>query len=437
MSQDTDTGHAQGSARRGAGQRLGGSDGGQQGRPPCENSIFMTPSKRQSASSIEKGDSRHLLEAAVESLPIAIVVFDRTLRIAMQNRAAKQLLPDAPDLSVALSNLTVNGRFEDWSAELRAVIDRQIPRRLDVAVGVDEGRPEVYLNLFVHPLTASATGDTIGGSLVIEDVTAHIGMERRLAVSERLAAVGKLAARVAHELNNPLDGILRFTNLALRSAQENGQPKITGYLEKARDGILRMSEITGDLLEFSRSTPSILEQATINKIVEDAIGAMDGRAREFGISVVCNFHRTDMPVARGSNLFQIFCNLIKNALDAMPDGGTLTVTTLVAEPDVIVKVADTGIGLPAEAERIFEPFFTTKAPGQGTGLGLAVCRELIEKLSGSITPEPNKPRGTVMTVRIPLRQCGPWPTGPDADRTPRPNDASDDLPRGKETACHG
>lgn len=351
-----------------------------------------------------------LFEQVFESLPVAVVVFDRRLQVIRRNSAAKNLLPEHTDLSVVLSELTVEGRYEDWAVELRRVIDARLPRRIDVTMRQGQDAGETFLNLLIHPLLSSMSDAVSGGVLLAEDVTAHITMERRLGVSERLAAVGKLAARVAHELNNPLDGILRFTNLAIRRATEvSGDAKILQYLESARSAVVRMSEITGDLLEFSRSTPSTFEQATINKIVEDAVRTMDGRATDKGITVVCNFQEQDLPVVRGSNLFQIFCNLIKNAVDAMPDGGTLTVSTRISESEVIVTVADTGIGLPQEVERIFEPFFTTKAPGHGTGLGLAVCKDLIEKYSGSIAASRNDPKGTVMTVRLPIAGCAAVP----------------------------
>jgi two-component system sensor histidine kinase HydH len=171
-----------------------------------------------------------------------------------------------------------------------------------------------------------------------------------------------------------------------------------------------MGQIVGALLEFSRSTPSTFEQATIKKIIEDALTAMDGRARDANVTIVCNYHRADLPVVRGSSIFQVCCNLIKNAIDAMPDGGTLTIITDVVGPDVVIIFEDTGIGLPEDEAKIFEPFFTTKERGQGTGLGLAVCRELIQRYAGSITAARREPRGSSFTVKIPTRNCAPSAT---------------------------
>jgi signal transduction histidine kinase len=359
-----------------------------------------------------RGDSlQGLLERVFESLPSGFVVFDKDLQVIRMNPAASDLLPDDKDLSKAISRLAAESTYEDWDAELRSVLTTGRSARFDVTVQSGGPQSDVCLSLVINPLRGSDTAEIIGGLLQVENVTSRISMERRLAVSERLAAVGKLAARVAHELNNPLDGILRYTNLAIRRASDGDDPKIAQYLEKAKSGIVRMSEILVALLEFSRSYPGTFEQATINKIVEDAMTAMEGRAREANVTVVCSFHQTDMPVVRGSSIFQIFCNLIKNAIDAMPNSGTLTITTVIIGPDVVVTFEDTGVGLPKDMDKIFEPFFTTKEPGKGTGLGLAVCKELIEKYGGSITPRRRKPRGTAITVKIPIRNCAAAPFG--------------------------
>ncbi len=259
------------------------------------------------------------------------------------------------------------------------------PGSLDVIASVARGEPVVPLKMPGQP---GAANDGLGDGA-------------------RMAALGRLAARVAHELNNPLDGILRYVNLALRVNQSSGgDGRINEYLDKARGGLLRMAQITTGLLEFSRASHAPPEQATINRIIEDAIASMAGRATEAGVIVERRFLADDLPVARGSNIFQVFCNLIKNALDAMPEGGTLTAATRIEAGDVVISFEDTGIGLPEEADRIFEPFFTTKAPGRGTGLGLAVCREIIERYGGTITAHRRQPAGTAFVVRIPEKSCG-------------------------------
>jgi len=384
---------------------------------------------------------RDLLESAFDSLPCGVVVFDRRFRMLLRNRLARHLLPNHETVVEALASLSLESRMEDWPAELTRVLESSQPRRLDIARAATRDLPELFLSIALNPLPPDDAGLAPGGVLVLEDVSDRISMERRLGVSERLAAVGKLAARVAHELNNPLDGILRYANLALRRLAQVGDGAADGvnedkvqlcpadgredrctagrsalgpartnqelirYLEGVRSGILRMEEILSTLLEFSRSTPSALEQATLNKIVEDAVEVMEGRADESNVTVVCRLNAPDIALARGSSLFQVFCNLIKNAIDAMGDGGTLTITTRRADADVVITFEDTGVGLPPDIDKIFEPFYTTKEPGKGTGLGLAVCRELIEKYAGTITAQRRRPRGSTFIVTLPIDNC--------------------------------
>ncbi len=372
---------------------------------PLEPDSTVTPSVCSESKLTKDATLDELWGSVFESLPSALAVFDKGLNIVFQNGAAQALLPDTHNIADALTRLTVDGTYIDWTSELRRVIQSPHPRRFDARAPQTQGQAETTLDILISPLRLRDSGELIGGILLAEDVSGRISMERRLAISERLAAVGKLAARVAHELNNPLDGILRYTNLAIRLNKTTGDAKLGNYLENVRSGIVRMAQIVRSLLEFSRSTPGAVEQATINKIVEDALTAMEGRIRDADITVICNFHQADMPVIRGSSLFQVFCNLIKNAVDAMPDGGSLAITTQIAGSKVVATFEDTGSGLPADIDGIFEPFFTTKEHGQGTGLGLAVCRELIDRYGGTVTAARREPVGTIMTVRIPEHTC--------------------------------
>jgi two-component system NtrC family sensor kinase len=221
-------------------------------------------------------------------------------------------------------------------------------------------------------------------------------------VSRRLTSLGKLAARVAHELNNPLDGILRYINLAIRVAGDPSPTRLNSYLSESRSGLMRMIRIIGDLLEFSRSSDSAFEDASVNDLIEQAIKACSAAADANRVIVSADFQSEQMPRLRGSRLYQVFCNLIRNAIDAMPDGGRLSITSGLMADSVIVRVADTGVGLPEPVEKIFEPFYTTKQPGKGTGLGLAICKEFVEDMGGSVTGANAGAGGAVFTVRIPV-----------------------------------
>jgi signal transduction histidine kinase len=349
---------------------------------------------------------RDIAEHVFHSLSLGVIVFDPELHVILRNQAATIMLPPGNRISDVLAEVAVESKYQNWGIELRQAIESRGQTHFDgitCRVSASETR---MLNMVCTPMDDVATGRSIGGLMVIEDVTARLTMERRLAVSERLAAVGKLAAKVAHELNNPLDGIMRYLNLAIRVSETPGTPaepeKVVRYLTEARKGLTRMVQILGELLEFSRSSYGTYEEANVNRYVEDAVNAMQDKALRKGVNIVCRMDGVMPGVRVGSNLFQVYCNLIKNAVDAMPDGGTLTITTAQINREVVVAFEDTGTGLPEDPERIFQPFFTTKPSGQGTGLGLAICKDIIEKYNGRILAENRPEGGARFTVVVPI-----------------------------------
>ncbi|UCG32735.1 MAG: GHKL domain-containing protein, partial [Phycisphaerales bacterium] len=353
----------------------------------------------------DSNPARHA-RGLIESLPVALVIFDRDLQVLARNRLAETLLPAHDNIADSLTEAGHDSSFQDWPAILRRAIDAQRQARFEnVAFRLPTVDPG-FLNIAVSPLFDDRNECVTGGVLVAEDVTARMSMEQRLAVSERMAALGKLASRVAHELNNPLDGILRYINLALRVIDTPDRAKAARYLTECRRGLQRMVGIVSDLLEFSRSTRASFGAGSINEVVEEALRSYEAPIREHRIAVVCSFNE-NVPTVRGNNLFQVFCNLIKNAIDAMTDGGTLTITTDLRGPLVDIIFEDTGVGLPEEQERIFDPFFTTKEPGKGTGLGLSICKEIVERYQGRITAHRRDGGGTAFRIQIPLESCGP------------------------------
>lgn len=343
-----------------------------------------------------------LAERVLHHLSFGVVVFDLRLRVIFRNEAVDLLLPEEVCIAAALEAHAIESRYQDWHAELKVVLDNKNERLFEnISLRTPSGEQRL-LNLFCTPLSREASGDVIGGVLVLEDVTWREGMEKRLAVSERLAAVGKLAARVAHELNNPLDGILRYINLASRIVDQGDVAKTQEYLGEARNGLLRMVHILRELLGFSRNTIGGPTGGSVNQIVEEAIRAMPDRDDEQQIRIICDFQEP-MPKVAGSNLFQVFCNLIKNAQDAMVNGGTLTCKTRCEGDEVVIEFVDTGPGLGEDAGLVFEPFYTTKKQGKGTGLGLPISKDIVEKYHGTLCAENGSEGGACFTVRIPVQ----------------------------------
>ncbi len=227
---------------------------------------------------------------------------------------------------------------------------------------------------------------------------------RTILRSEKLASIGRLASGIAHEINNPLTGVLTYSSLLLEDM------KGTRYeedLKVIRDETMRCRGIVRGLLDFARDTKPERVLSDLNQIVEDALRILEKHVSFQNIEIV---KALDRPLPRVSvdpqEIRSVINNLAVNAADAMPNGGRLTITTS-AEPQfgmVVIKVADTGVGISeANMRKIFEPFFTTKGKGQGTGLGLAMCYGVVQRHGGLISVESKVGEGTIFTIKLPLR----------------------------------
>jgi PAS domain S-box-containing protein len=241
--------------------------------------------------------------------------------------------------------------------------------------------------------------------LIMHNITEQRIVEKRLKKSEKSASIGRLSANLAHELGNPLDGILRFLRLLLEQTPDD-DPK-RKYAEYAQDGVVRVSNMVNGLLDFARRSVSVQSPIDVHKSIEKIILSFSDEISSQGIIVRTEFDE-GIPVFLNADLEQIFINIIKNAIQAMPEGGTLSIEAKVPNSDIFeVRFSDTGTGIPREIqETIFEPFFTTKGVGQGVGLGLSICNEIVESYNGFIELESEPGRGTTFTIRIPIGKNG-------------------------------
>jgi len=227
---------------------------------------------------------------------------------------------------------------------------------------------------------------------------------RKIMESERLALIGQLAADVAHELNNPLQGIVTYSHL-LRERGANGDGA-QGWIEKIVTQADRSTKIIRGLLDFARPQAPHKRPVKVNALLEESIALVENQALFQNIAVEKRFG-TDLPavVIDPSLMQQVFMNLIINAAEAMPGGGRLVLTTSHDPVARMVEVgfADTGHGIrPENLDRVFEPFFTTKEVGHGTGLGLAISFGIVKEHRGAITVESEPGRGTAFTVSLPV-----------------------------------
>lgn len=222
-------------------------------------------------------------------------------------------------------------------------------------------------------------------------------------ITEKFASLGKLVAGIAHELNNPLDGAIRYTNLSLDCVDEEGI--VREYLLEAKKGMVRMTKIIRSLLDLAHQSSPVSTSVDINKTIDDSLLIISPYIISHNIEVH-KYYGENLPLIRDNGLKLVFANILKNACDAMPNKGNITITTALVKGSVEIKIADTGCGILEHIkERIFEPFFTTKEMGKGSGLGLAICYEIIQRYKGTITVESTEGKGgAIFTVQLPLSE---------------------------------
>ena len=242
----------------------------------------------------------------------------------------------------------------------------------------------------------------VGAVTVWKDVTEEREVTRRLLQAEKMSAVGQLAGGVAHEINNPLGGILAFAQLMSR---EERSAEDLENLALIMDAATRAKKIVESLLRFSRR-PKQDERGDVDlaRVAEDALFLLSSQIKDGKVEVVRKIEPA-LCHGNGNLLGQILVNLLVNALQAMKLQGRLTVETGVEGGRCRVRVSDNGPGVPAEIQsRIFEPFFTTKPEGQGTGLGLSICYRIAEEHGGTIRHEPAPGGGAAFVLEIPQAQ---------------------------------
>ncbi len=238
--------------------------------------------------------------------------------------------------------------------------------------------------------------------LLVRDVSERRATEKMWLQAERLTAMGKLAGEIAHEINNPLGGILLYANL-LKDDLPEGSP-LFAHVEKIIKLATRCRIIAKALLNFGHPEDTLEEWLDLNRILRDMFSLIEDH-RLFRTVEVRWELSPELPLVQGnkSQLEQLVLNLIINAGEALEGRGRLTLRTFYAKEEgyVVLEVEDTGPGIPPEIiEKIFEPFFTTKPGGKGTGLGLAICHGIVKRHGGKIEVE-SRPGRTLFRVKLP------------------------------------
>jgi two-component system NtrC family sensor kinase len=229
--------------------------------------------------------------------------------------------------------------------------------------------------------------------------------QEELVSSEKLASVGRMAAGVAHEIGNPLTSVLGHTEILYkrlkRKKLKDGEI-LLDLVERTRKETERINRIIKDLLQFSKPSSSHREDVDVNRVVQDSLNVVRVQERFQAIAVDLSL-TDDLPLIHGNSdqLQQVLFNMLINAADAMPDGGSLSISTGQEKQWVTISIKDSGMGIAAEdLGKIYDPFFTTKSPDKGTGLGLSISLKSVDELGGRIKVQSKKGKGTEFVVYL-------------------------------------
>ena len=357
-------------------------------------------------------EAHDFMNKIVQSAPISIMASDLRGNIIIWNKAAEKTLGySAEDV---IGKLHITKVYPEGKAyEIMKIL--RSPEQ--GGVGVFPPQPVLYVRqdgkIIEGNLSAAMIYDDDGneaatvGSFV--DLTERIEMERALSRtqqqllhSEKLAAMGRLTSQVAHELNNPLYGIMNTLEL-LKSEVPEGN-KRRRLLDMSLSEIVRLADMLKKMLSFSKPEQEIKKPVDVNTIADEILMLHEKQLKEHNIIIRTDFD-ADIPLVHASTnqLRQVFLNMVSNARDAMPDGGTLTVSSFMLEGFVNIRFADTGVGIKAEnLSRIFDSFFTTKSSVKGVGLGLSVCYGFIKDHGGDIRVKSAPGEGAAFTISLPV-----------------------------------
>lgn len=348
-----------------------------------------------------------LLAAIVDSTDDAIVSKDLTGVILTWNDAAAQMFGYSAD--------------EIIGKNIRCLIPEELQHEEDVilskigagerishyeTIRVKKGGERFDVSITISPLMDRA-GKIIGASKIARDITERKRLEKQLIQSEKLAATGRMAATVAHEINNPLDAVLNLLYLAHKSGS---LAEVRSFVSVAERELEHVAQIARQALGYYRDDGKPTPVA-VQELIENILAVYQGKLTSAGIATECKFD--DHPPLWGSRteLLQIFSNIVANAIDAMPQGGVLRIQTKrLLQPDgVEIQFTDSGVGIRKdELAKVFEAFFTTKG-NMGTGIGLWVVKQLIEKRGGRvnlISKTDTPARGTTVSIFLPLAGSG-------------------------------
>ena len=351
-------------------------------------------------------------EAIIDTLPLSLYAIDREYRIVAwnRNRELGELgLPRGEALGRNIFDVLTKQSRELLAREFGKVFATGEIHRVEQESVTESGETNHWL-ISKIPMRADENDEVSHVITVGENITVRVKAYRAVARAEKLAAVGRLAAGVVHEINNPLATIAACAESLEKRIKEGAfsdspdAEDLREYLGLIRDEAFRCKTITNGLLDFSRLRAGQRVPVDVTEVIKAAGRLVTLQERGDNIQIVVEA-AAGLPRVSGDvgQLQQAVVALATNAIDAMPEGGTLTLTAICSNSRVLVQVRDTGIGIaPENMTKIFDPFFTTKDVGRGTGLGLAVCYGILSDHGGRLDVRSTVGAGTTFTITLPV-----------------------------------
>jgi two-component system NtrC family sensor kinase len=337
-------------------------------------------------------------ENIIESLTVGVAVLDKKGEIIGWNRVLEAIFSRKKTEVIGQRLREILGP-KNFLALFPSDTQQDFRLLSEITLEMPRGEKRIF-DIAKTPLLDN-TLIPYGTIIVFEDITEKIHLQQQLVTSEKLASIGLLSAGVAHEINTPLTGISSYIQLLQKKLTDSHYSQI---LEKVEAQTERVSKIIKNLLNFARNpSDSAFHKVNIIDNLQEIISLIDYKLKAMNIKLELDLKPVKLIWAQSERLHQVFINIILNAIDAMPKGGTLKVDVFQEENEAVIKIADTGTGIKKQhLPHIFDPFFTTKGIGKGTGLGLSISYAIVKEHEGHITVESEVGKGTCFTILIPL-----------------------------------
>jgi PAS domain S-box-containing protein len=379
---------------------------------------------------------RTYLKNIIDSMPSVLVGVDREGRVTEWNQSAENATGVAADRAIGQLFIKLFPEFESQLDNVRESIRTHTPMRTERLITEKNGEPR-YSDVMVYPLLANGAA---GAVIRVDDITSRVRIEQMMVQTEKMMSVGGLAAGMAHEINNPLSGVMQSCQNIQRRISPDIEPNrhtadalgidleqvnryldergILGFIEAIQQSASRASRIVADMLAYSRGTSTDFQPARVGEMLDTVVRLASS---DYDLKKKYDFKQVEIVreydpqletlVCDHTEIEQVLLNLVKNAAQAMAEGGTprphrIILRTRREDEYGCIEVVDNGPGMDEQTRRrVFEPFFTTKVVGVGTGLGLSVSYFIVtEQHKGTIDVASTPGEGTCFTVCLPLKE---------------------------------